>query len=70
MLLYHAKTYNFQLLVNDSGVSRVIPVRNGYVDISGNAMGNWVELKPYSSVLLFTKEQVSHYEEDRHDRLN
>jgi len=63
-------TYNFQLLVNDSGVSRVIPVRNGYVDISGNAMGNWVELKPYSSVLLFTKESVSHYEEDRHDRLN
>lgn len=44
---------HFRLLVNDSGISRTIPVTGEYVDISGKIRKNSMIIRPFSSAILF-----------------
>jgi len=45
----------FLFVVNDSEISRSVPVAKGFIDVSGKVSRSSVMLKPYSSAIFFKK---------------
>lgn len=45
----------FLFVVNDSEISRTVPIAKGFIDVSGKASRSSVILRPYSSAIFFKK---------------